>query len=122
MGENGKTTGSGFYPVLAGREVELERGATLLAAGREVEIERGAAYSVLAGEAEIEQGAAALMVAGRSEVEDSFVGVLVSGRTKLEGNARVLMTFKHLLAIGFVVGLIALLRTEPEPKRWWQRS
>ena len=81
----------GFFPVVAGRNVHVERGGgVLFLALRQLVIERGGGqWMISAGDLHVSKGGGAALIARSAHVEHGRIGVLVARDGQLGNGTRV---------------------------------
>lgn len=116
----------GFFPIVAGDDVRVERaytlgamssgnltlaqgGASFVAAAGDVDISQGGAWGLVsAGDVTMNQAGAVGAVAGSISVKDGFVGMAV-GRDVTLQDTTVLLTGAQAAAFGLAFGLVVAL-------------
>ena len=99
----------GFFPVVAGSDVHVERGGGLLfLARRHLSIEQGGGqWLVSAGTLDVRQGGGAALIAKEAQVSEGNVGVLIAGRATIAPGARVLLRATPAVALAAVASFAA---------------
>jgi hypothetical protein len=100
----------GFFPVVAGEDVHVERGGGIVfLARRHLTIEQGGGqWLVSTGTLDVCQGGGAALIAKEAHVSEGNVGVLIAGRATIAPGARVLLRATPAVAVAaaasFAVG------------------
>lgn len=99
----------GFFPVVAGNDVHVERGGGLLfLAKRHLSIEQGGGqWFVSGGTLDVRQGGGAALIAKEAHVSEGYVGVLIAGRATIAPGSRVLLRATPAVAFAAVAGFAA---------------
>ena len=99
----------GFFPVVAGNDVHVERGGgVMFLARRHLSIEQGGGqWLVSAGTLDVRQGGGAALIAKDAHVSQGNVGVLIAGRATIAPGARVLLRATPALAVAAVASFAA---------------
>jgi len=99
----------GFFPVVAGNDVHVERGGgVMFLARRHLSIEQGGGqWLISAGTLDVRQGGGAALIAKQAQVSEGNVGVLIAGHATIAPNARVLLRATPAVALAAVVSFAA---------------
>ena len=99
----------GFFPVVAGNDVHVERGGgVMFFARRHLSIEQGGGqWLVSAGTLDVRQGGGAALIAKEAQVSNGNVGVLIAGRATMAPGVRVLLRVTPAVALAAVAGFAA---------------
>jgi hypothetical protein len=99
----------GFFPVVAGNDVHVERGGgVVFLARRHLTIEQGGGqWLVSAGALDVRQGGGAALIAKEAHMSQGTVGVLIAGRATIAPGARVLLRATPAVALAAVAGFAA---------------
>ncbi|HKE85228.1 MAG TPA: hypothetical protein VKB50_15805 [Vicinamibacterales bacterium] len=99
----------GFFPVVAGNDVQVERGGGLMfLARRHLSIEQGGGqWLVSGGTLDVRQGGGAALIAKEALVSKGNVGVLIAGRATIAPGSRVLLRATPTVALAAVASFAA---------------
>jgi hypothetical protein len=99
----------GFFPVVAGNDVHVERGGGIMfLARRHLTVEQGGGqWLVSGGTLDVRQGGGAALIAKEAHVSQGNVGVMIAGRATIAPGARVLLRGAPALALAAVAGFAA---------------
>ena len=99
----------GFFPVVAGRDIHVERGGGIMfLARRHLSLEQGGGqWLVSTGTLDVRQGGGAALIAKEAQVSEGNVGVLIAGRATIAPGARVLLRATPAVALAAVASFAA---------------
>src|SRR5262245_50438496 len=94
----------GFFPVVAGNDVHIERaGGLVFAAKRHLSVQQGGGqWLVSGGRLDVHQGGGAALIAKEAQVSEGTVGILIAGRATIAPGARVLLRGTPAVALAAV--------------------
>ena len=99
----------GFFPVVMGGDVRVERGGGLaFLAGRQLTVQQGGGqWLVSANHLDVRQGGGAALIAKTARVEQGFVAVLFAWHAQIAPGARVLLRWTPAVTLAAAAGFLA---------------